>query len=70
MGHRAASRPSDQVNRSLAGLIFRQDVQNYPFPDFVGPGCCCGMREQVWQVREIADYAVILNITLGIIHAS
>ena len=52
----------------LAGSITPQDLEKYPWPDPDDPGRYRGLKERARYLHEETDYAVILNLPLGMVH--
>ena len=61
----------DLAGSPLAGEISLQDVVNYRrYPDPLDPGRYRGLVERVARLRAETDYALILNVPSGFVHAS
>ncbi|MGE5620599.1 MAG: uroporphyrinogen decarboxylase family protein [Sphingomonadaceae bacterium] len=54
----------------LAGEISVHDIVRYPWPDPEDPGRVRGLRERALALRQKGDYALVLNLTIGVVHIS
>jgi len=52
----------------LAGSITPKDLERHPWPDPDDPGRYRGLEERARYLHEETDYAVILNLPLGMVH--
>lgn len=52
----------------LAGSITPEDLERHPWPDPDDPGRYRGLRERARYLHGETDYAVILNLPLGLVH--
>ena len=60
----------DQVDFPLSGDIEIADVARYPWPDPDAPIRTEGLKEQVRNMREQTDSALVLNLPSGFVHTS
>ncbi len=54
----------------LSGEITRQDILKHPWPDPYDPGRTRGLRQRALEIRQKGDYALVLSLTVGVVHIS
>lgn len=54
----------------LVGEITVQDIARYPWPDPDDPGRVRGLRQRALELKEKGDYALVLSLTIGVVHFS
>lgn len=54
----------------LVGEINLQDIVCYRWPDPSDPGRTRGLRKRAMELRNKGDYALVLNVTIGVMHIS
>ncbi len=60
----------DLKESPLIGEITVQDIARYPWPDPDDPGRTRGLRERALALKSQGDYALVLNLTVGVVHIS
>lgn len=60
----------DLKGSPLAGEITVQDILRHPWPDPDDPGRTRGLRDRALELRRKGDYALVLNLTIGVVHIS
>jgi len=58
----------DLVKSPLAGAITIQDVLNFPWPDPRDPGYTRGLRQELLDLRQNTDYAIVLRLPAPFVH--
>jgi uroporphyrinogen decarboxylase len=54
----------------LAGEITVRDILKHPWPDPDDPGRTRGLRQRALELKRKGDYALVLNLTIGVVHIS
>ncbi len=54
----------------LAGEITVQDILRHPWPNPDDPGRTRGLRQRALALKQKGDYALVLNLTVGVVHIS
>ncbi len=60
----------DLVKSPLAGPITIQDVLNFPWPDPHDPGYTRGLRQELLDLRQKTDYAIVLHLPSAFVHVT
>ncbi|MHB0870106.1 MAG: uroporphyrinogen decarboxylase family protein [Chloroflexota bacterium] len=54
----------------LSGEISAKDIARYRWPDPEDPGRVRGLRRRAQALKQKGDYALVLNLTVGVVHIS
>jgi len=60
----------DLKESPLIGEITVQDIVRHPWPDPEDPGRTRGLRQRALDLKKQGDYALVLNVTVGVVHIS
>jgi uroporphyrinogen decarboxylase len=58
----------DLVKSPLAGPITIQEILNFPWPDPGEPGYTRGLRQELLDLRDDTDYAIVLQLPSPFVH--